>query len=94
LKPSPEPAAIKCRPYRVDFGQVLRREDKPPKKKPQVNQSLRVIYGGEGVCIEKSEENLKNYQSGSEAKYLRHLYAFPKSYFDTKSAFEQKIKWG
>ena len=26
--------AIKCKPYRVDFGRVFGREDGPPKKKP------------------------------------------------------------
>lgn len=67
------------------------------RKKPLKNngpQGADVEYGGEGDRIEKLAENLKNYQSGSEAKYLRHFYAFPQSYFDTKSAFEQKIKWG
>ena len=40
--------AIKCKPYRVNFGRVFGRECKPPKKKAQVNQSLRLILGGDG----------------------------------------------
>ena len=75
-----DPKACRCREFEAALWN---------RRKAKRAQRARFycINGGEGDRIEKSLENLKNYQSGSESKYLRHSYTFPKSYLDTKGSF-------